>query len=39
VADYGSLLYVLGVVLLEIRAAEDLDRAKALADIVHNVPA
>lgn len=38
-ADYGSLLYVLGVVLVEIRAAEELDKAKALADIVHNVPA
>jgi len=37
--EYGSVLYVLGLVLVEIRAAEGLDRARALADIVHNVPA
>lgn len=35
---HSEVLYVLYVVLIEIRAAENLKKAKILADIVHNVP-
>lgn len=36
--DHSKVLNVLHVVLIEIRATENLKKAQVLADIVHNVP-
>ena len=36
--EYSKVLYVLHIVLIEIRATENLEKAQVLADIVHNVP-
>lgn len=37
--EYKHLFYVLGLVLIEIRATENLKTAQILADVFHNVPA
>lgn len=37
--DYSKVLYVLGLVLVEIRASEKIKKPQVLADIVHNIPA
>lgn len=36
--NYPQVLYVLGIALVEIRATENIDKARVFADIVHNVP-
>lgn len=36
--DHSEVLYVLHIVLIEIRATENLKKARILADVVHNVP-
>jgi hypothetical protein len=36
--DRKMLFYILGLVFIEIRATDDLYKARALADIFHNVP-
>lgn len=36
---HDILLYAVGLAFMEIRATDDLDKARALADIFHNVPA
>lgn len=36
---YDVLLYAVGLAFMEIRATDDLDKARALADIFHNAPA
>ena len=36
--EYARYYELLGWVLIEIRAATDLNQAQALADVVHNVP-
>jgi hypothetical protein len=38
IADYKLVLTVLHYALIEIRAAEDLREAQALANVFHNVP-
>ncbi|WP_374888822.1 hypothetical protein [Ensifer soli] len=37
--EYKEVLYVLGLVFVEIRVTESLSKAQALADVFHNVPA
>ncbi|UCI06273.1 hypothetical protein [Mesorhizobium sp. B1-1-8] len=36
---YSYVFYLIGLALVEIRATEDLEIARILADIFHNVPA
>ncbi|WP_305986461.1 hypothetical protein [Roseibium sp. MMSF_3544] len=36
--DHSESLYVLYVALIEIRATENLEKARIFADVVHNVP-
>lgn len=36
--DYSEVLYVLHIALIEIRATENLLKARIFADVVHNVP-
>lgn len=35
----ADIFYALGIILIEIRAAENLAKARTLSDIFHNVPA
>jgi transcriptional regulator len=35
---YSEVLYVLHIALIEIRATENLKKARVFADVVHNVP-
>ncbi|MCF2903558.1 hypothetical protein L0666_01025 [Octadecabacter sp. CECT 8868] len=35
---YSGVLYVLQIALIEIRATENLKKARIFADVVHNVP-
>lgn len=37
--EYRTVLYVVGVILVEIRASEKIEKSRILADVVHNVPA
>ena len=37
--EYRTILYVIGIALVEIRASEKIAKSRALADIFHNVPA
>ena len=37
--EYRTILYVMGIALVEIRASEKIAKSRALADIFHNVPA
>ena len=37
--SYDTILRVLGLVLVEIRATDNLKKAQILADVFHNVPA
>ncbi|AZV76657.1 hypothetical protein EBB79_01260 [Parasedimentitalea marina] len=38
-SEYEDILHGLGLVLVEIRASDNINKSKGLADIVHNVPA
>lgn len=37
--DYSVLLKIIGIVLIEIRATDNIKKAQFLADVMHNVPA
>ena len=36
--DHSEVLYVLYIALIEIRATENIRKARIFADVVHNVP-
>ncbi|KQB97934.1 hypothetical protein AL073_03170 [Loktanella sp. 1ANDIMAR09] len=36
--DHAEVLYVLHIALIEIRATDNIDKARIFADVVHNVP-
>ncbi|MGX9573571.1 hypothetical protein [Mesorhizobium sp. f-mel] len=36
---YAEMLYILGVVFVEIRASDKLEDAHIIADVFHNIPA
>ena len=36
--DHSEVLYVLHIALIEIRATENIRKARIFADVVHNVP-
>ena len=36
--EHSAVLYVLHIVLIEIRASESIKKAQVFADVVHNVP-
>ncbi len=36
--DHSEVLYVLYIALIEIRSTENLKKARAFANVVHNVP-
>jgi transcriptional regulator len=38
VINHSKVLYVLYIALIEIRATENIKKARVFADIVHNVP-
>jgi hypothetical protein len=38
-SDYKEVLYVLGIVLVEVRSTQNAEKSRILTDIVHNVPA
>jgi hypothetical protein len=37
--EYRTVLYVVGVILVEIRASEKVEKSRVLADVIHNVTA
>ena len=36
--DHAEVLYVLHIALIEIRATDNIDKARTFSDVVHNVP-